>query len=84
MNVKDIIGKNSEWIPNRSYDDVKPLITVILPTYSRAKSGLLKRCIDSILKQSFRRLELIIVIDGSTDGTLDICKKYMEIGRAHV
>lgn len=78
MNVKDIIGKNSEWIPNRSYDDVKPLITVILPTYSRAKSGLLKRCIDSILKQSFRRLELIIVIDGSTDGTLDICKKYME------
>lgn len=78
MNVKDIIGANSEWMQNPAYDTVKPLITVILPTYSRAKSGLLKKSIDSILKQSFRRLELIVVIDGSTDGTFDICKKYME------
>ena len=69
---------NSKWIQNRAYDVVNPLITVILPTYSRAKSGLLKKSIDSVLKQSFRRLELIIVIDGSTDGSLDICKKYME------
>lgn len=77
MKVRDIIADNSVWMPNEHYDEVKPLVSVILPTYSRAKTGYLKRCIDSILKQTFRRLELIIVIDASIDGTIDICKKYM-------
>lgn len=78
MKVKEIIGNNSIWIPNKKYNDVKPLVSVLLPTYSRAKSGLLTKCLDSVLNQSFRRLELIIVIDASTDGTYQICKRYME------
>lgn len=78
MKVKDIIVNNSAWMPNKRYDEVKPLVSVLLPTYSRAKSGLLKRCLESVLNQSFRRLELIIVIDASTDGTYHICKHYME------
>ena len=78
MKVKDIISNNSVWMPNKRYGEVRPLISVLLPTYSRARSGLLKRCLDSVLNQSFRRLELLIVIDASTDGTYQICKHYME------
>ena len=78
MTVRDIIGRNSVWIPNKRYDEIKPLISVLLPTYSRAESGLLKKCIDSVLSQNFRNLELIVVIDASTDGTFEICKHYME------
>ena len=78
MKVREIIKDNTEWIPNERYDEVKPLVSVILPTYSRAKSGLLKQCIESVLNQSFQRLELIIVIDASTDGTIEICKRYQK------
>lgn len=78
MTVREIIGNNSLWMPNARYGEQTPLITVILPTYSRAKSGLLTRCINSILNQSFRRFELIIVDDGSVDGSFQICKDYMQ------
>ena len=78
MLVKEIIGNYSMWLENSQGVESEPLISVILPTYSRAKSGLLKKCLNSVLNQSFRQLELIIIDDGSTDGTFDICKKYME------
>ena len=78
MRVADIIANGSEWIPNPLYDEVKPLVTVIFPTQSGAKNGLLKKSIDAILSQSFRRLELILVADNSSDGTPEICKECME------
>ena len=43
------------------------LITVILPTYNRLP--MLKRAIGSVLKQTYRNFEVIVVDDGSTDGT---------------
>ena len=78
MKVKEIIADNSVWMPNEHYDEVKPLVSIILPTYSRAKSGLLKKCLNSIVRQSFRRWELIIVVDASTDGTTEICESYRQ------
>ena len=45
-----------------------PLISVVLPTYN-ASVSFLKEAVDSILNQSLRDLELIIVDDGSTDET---------------
>ncbi len=51
-----------------------PVASVVIATYNRA--GLLTETIDSILKQTFRDFELIVVDDGSTDDTEDVLKSY--------
>lgn len=53
---------------------MKSLISVIIPVYNCEKY--LHRCLDSILKQSYRDIEVILVDDGSTDYSLSICKDY--------
>jgi glycosyltransferase involved in cell wall biosynthesis len=50
------------------------VISVIIPTYQHAE--VLGSCIDSILNQSFRSFEIIVVNDGSTDHTLKVLDKY--------
>ena len=49
-------------------------ISVIIPCYNA--ENYIKKCIDSIVNQSFKNFELICVNDGSTDSTLDILKEY--------
>lgn len=51
-----------------------PLISVIVPVYKVEKY--LHRCVDSILKQTFRDFELILVDDGSPDNCGAICDEY--------
>ena len=52
---------------------MKPYISVIIPVYNR--SILLTRAVDSVLKQSYQKFELIIVNDGSTDDiSFALCK----------
>lgn len=51
-----------------------PLISVMIPTYNREKY--IKEAIDSVIDQDYRPLEIIVVDDGSTDGTGEICKQY--------
>lgn len=53
---------------------VQDLISVVIPVYNVEKY--LKRCIDSVLKQSYLDIEIIIVDDGSTDSSGIICDKY--------
>ncbi len=50
--------------------------SVIVPVYNAA--GYLKECIDSIMEQSFRDFELILVDDGSTDESGKICDAYAQ------
>ena len=56
--------------------DKTPLVSVIIPTYNRA--NLLKRAIKSVLDQTYKNLEIIIVDDGSTDNTKDIVKTFSD------
>lgn len=51
-----------------------PEYSIIIPVYNSEKC--LKRCIDSILNQTFVNFELILIDDGSSDDSLNICKKY--------
>ncbi|MBX8625622.1 glycosyltransferase [Pseudomonas glycinae] len=55
----------------------KPKVTVILPTYSRGH-GPLQESIDSVLAQSYRNFELIIVDDGSRDGSAAVLQEYLK------
>lgn len=56
--------------------DVGCSFSVILPVYNAAQT--LSRTVDSILVQSFRNLELLLVDDGSTDGSGDIADEYAQ------
>lgn len=51
-----------------------PKISVIVPVYNTAKY--LHRCLDSILQQSFKDFEVLLVDDGSTDKSLSICSSF--------
>ncbi|MDE6946071.1 MAG: glycosyltransferase, partial [Anaeroplasmataceae bacterium] len=52
----------------------KGIISVIVPIYNT--EPYLNRCIDSIIKQTYRNLEIILVNDGSTDRSGEICDAY--------
>lgn len=55
-----------------TYDENRtPDISVIVPVYNAAET--LERCVSSLLAQTFGDFELILVDDGSTDASLDIC-----------
>lgn len=49
-------------------------VTVLITTYMRAR--LLERCIHSALKQDYEDFEILIIDDGSTDGTQDLLKEF--------
>ncbi len=51
-----------------------PLVSIIIPVYNTEK--FLVSCIDSVLAQSVRDFELLLVNDGSTDSSLAICQEY--------
>lgn len=57
-------------------------ISIIIPTYNR--ESLLPKAIDSLLAQTYRHFEIIIVDDGSTDNTRAALKKYHNAGIRYV
>jgi glycosyltransferase involved in cell wall biosynthesis len=57
------------------YKSISPVVSVILPTLNRV--GYLHRSIDSVMNQSFKDWELIIVDDGSTDSTYNLVNEYL-------
>ena len=50
------------------------LISVIVPVYNTRQY--LSACLDSILNQTYKNIEVVLVDDGSTDGSLEICMDY--------
>ena len=54
--------------------DNKPLVSVIIPVYNVAQY--LPKCIDSILDQNYNNIEVLLINDGSTDNSGNICDEY--------
>lgn len=59
---------------NKHY--IEGLVSVIIPVYN--SELYLKRCLESVLNNSYRKLELLLVDDGSTDNSLQILRHYAE------
>ena len=55
---------------------MNPLISVIVPIYNVEKY--LARCVDSIVNQTYKNLEIILVDDGSPDRCPQMCDDYAE------
>ena len=55
----------------------KGLITLIVPCYNVGKT--LERFLQSVLKQTYRHIQIVFIDDGSTDNTATILKKYQPI-----
>lgn len=55
------------------------LISIIVPVYNGEKY--ISRCIDSLVNQDYRKVEIIIIDDGSIDKTKKICERYLKDNR---
>lgn len=53
---------------------MQPMVSIIVPIYNAEQY--LRRCVDSILNQEYTDFELLLVNDGSTDASGDICEEY--------
>jgi glycosyltransferase involved in cell wall biosynthesis len=77
-------GGNSLHQPRAYYDSATnrthepfplPLVSVIIPAYNAEKS--IARTLDSVLSQTYRNLEVLVINDGSTDKTAEIAESYV-------
>ena len=53
-----------------------PFVTLIIPIYNAERY--LRRCLDSVMEQTYADMEVLLMNDGSTDGSLAICREYEE------
>ncbi len=56
--------------------DFSPFFSVVIPTYNRA--GLLKRALESLVKQTYRNFEVLVCDDGSTDNTEEVVHSFSD------
>jgi glycosyltransferase involved in cell wall biosynthesis len=53
---------------------MEPLVSVIIPTYNRG--NLVVQAVQSVFEQTYKKIEIIVVDDGSTDNTRDVLREY--------
>ena len=76
--VRDLI-QDSTFLTSDGFDELKPELSIFLPTYKRGDNGLFERALKSILEQDFKNFELIIIDDASIDSTAEIIQRYMKV-----
>lgn len=50
------------------------MVSILIPVYNT--SAYLEQCLESVVRQTYKDLQVVVVDDGSTDGSLDICQQY--------
>ncbi len=83
LKQKTITVKNAEGEPDteavvlvQNKIDYTPKVSVIIPVYNVEQY--LRECLNSVIKQTLKEIEIICVDDGSTDNSLDILREYAE------
>lgn len=61
---------------------VNPLVSVIIPTYNVEKY--IEECMNSVLSQTYTNFEILVCDDCSTDGTINVLKKYSKIEKIRI
>lgn len=51
-------------------------VTIIIPAYNAENT--IEKCLDSVIQQTYKELEILVINDGSSDRTEEICRKYAE------
>lgn len=55
---------------------MNPLVSVIIPVYNSKNT--IEKTLDSVINQTYQKIEVILIDDGSTDGSTEIMRKYIE------
>ena len=74
INVKNVDGDTTATILVRNDIKYVPKVSVIIPVYN--VDQYLRQCLDSVINQTLREIEIICVDDGSTDNSMEILKEY--------
>ena len=82
-NKNIVLVKNAEGDPDTTAEiviqnkiDYEPKVSVIIPVYNVEEY--LRECLDSVVNQTLKEIEIICVDDGSTDSSLEILKEYAQ------
>ena len=73
LNEENLVDKRKKPLTNKNFN---PLVTIVIPVYNG--ENYLDEAINSALSQTYKNIEILVVDDGSKDGTEKICKKYKD------